>query len=146
VTEDIAKLSFNTAIARMMEFTNFYTKQTTRPLAAMQQFVLLLSPFAPHIAEELWQTLGSEKSLALEAWPIYDESLLVEKEIEIPIQIKGKVRSKIQVPADADNAALEAAARKDTRINELIDFKQEVKVIVVPGRLVNFVPKQGKGN
>ena len=78
MTDDIAKLSFNTAIARMMEFTNFFTKQDRRPRAAMEPFVLLLSPFAPHIAEELWQALGHPNTLAYESWPQYDEALLVE--------------------------------------------------------------------
>ncbi|NOY30119.1 MAG: leucine--tRNA ligase [Planctomycetes bacterium] len=141
VTEDIAKLSLNTAIARMMEFTNFYTKQTGRPRAAMEQFVLLLSPFAPHIAEELWEALGHKKTLAYEPWPAYDEAMLVEAEIEIPVQIKGKVRAKIRVPADADQATIEALARADTRIIELLDGKELVKTIVVPGRMVNFVVK-----
>ncbi len=142
VTDDIAKLSFNTAIARMMEFTNFFTKQDRRPRAAMESLVLLLSPFAPHIAEELWRSLGHEKSLAYEPWPKYDESLLKESEVEIPVQIKGKVRGKIRVPADADQATIEETARKDEKISEQLKLKAVVKVVVVPGRLVNFVTKE----
>ncbi len=141
VTEDIANLEFNTAIARMMEFTNFFTKQTERPREAMEKLVLLLSPYAPHIAEELWQLLGHDKTLAYEPWPLFDESLIAEDEIEIPVQIKGKVRSKIRVPAAADNDTIETAARSDARIAELLAGKQVVKTIVVPGRLVNFVTK-----
>jgi len=137
VSDDIAKLSFNTAIARMMEFTNFFTKQTSRPRGAMEQFVLLLSPFAPHIAEELWEALGHEETLSYEPWPSYDEAMLVEAEIEIPV----KVRAKIRVPADADKAAIEQLARADSRITELLDGKELVKTIVVPGRMVNFVVK-----
>src|SRR5262249_26458201 len=94
VTEDIGKLSLNTAIARMMEFTNFFTKETVRPRACMEPFVLLLAPFAPHIAEELWEALGRSKTLAYEPWPKYDESLLAESTVEVPVQINGKVRSK----------------------------------------------------
>ncbi|MCA9229547.1 MAG: class I tRNA ligase family protein, partial [Planctomycetales bacterium] len=141
VTEDIAKLSFNTAIARLMEFTNYFTKQDCRPRTVMQQFVLLLSPFAPHIAEELWQALGHEASLALEPWPAYDDSLLAESEIEIPVQIKGKVRTKIKVPADSDQATLEKLALADSRVAELLDGKEVLKTVIVPGRLVNFVIK-----
>ena len=84
-------LSFNTAIARMMEFVNYFTKQSVRPRAAMETLVLLLSPLAPHIAEELWQCLGHAKTLAYEPWPEFDEALTVDATIEIPVQIKGKV-------------------------------------------------------
>lgn len=142
VTDDIAKLSFNTAIARMMEFVNFFTKQAQRPCTAMEQFVLLLSPFAPHIAEELWQVLGHEDTLAYEPWPAYDESLLVEDEIEVPVQIKGKVKAKIRVPAVADQAKIEEIAHADERVQELLAGKELIKTIVVPGRLVNFVVKE----
>jgi leucyl-tRNA synthetase len=141
VTDDIAKLSFNTAIARMMEFTNFFTKQQQRPKAAMEQFVLLLAPFAPHIAEELWQLLGHGETLAYAPWPIFDESRLVESELEIPVQIKGKVRTKITVPADADQVKIEEIARADARVAELLEGKEVIKTIVVPRRLVNFVVK-----
>ncbi len=141
VTEDIAKLSFNTAIARMMEFCNFFTKLDRRPRTAMEPFVLLLAPFAPHIAEELWQALGHEKTLAYEPWPAYDESLLVESELEIPVQINGKLRGKITIPADTDQEAMIAAAQDDVKIAEQLTGKQIVKVIAVAGRMVNFVAK-----
>ncbi len=141
VTGDIEKLSFNTAIARMMEFTNFFTKQKQRPRAAMEQFVLLLSPFAPHMAEELWQILGHGETLAYEPWPVCDESLLVESELEIPVQIQGKVRTKITVPADSDKAQMEEIALADEKVKQLLDGKKIIKTIVVPGRLVNFVVK-----
>jgi leucyl-tRNA synthetase len=139
VTRDIQSLSFNTAIAKMMEFTNFFTKEDQRPKAVMQQFVLLLSPFAPHLAEELWELLGSPKSLAYEPWPKADEAWLKEETVEVPVQVNGKLRSRVVVPADADAAAIEAAARADERAAELLADKQIVKVIVVPGKLVNFV-------
>jgi leucyl-tRNA synthetase len=141
VTEDIAKLSFNTAIARMMEFCNFFTKADRRPRAAMEPFALLLSPFAPHMAEELWQLLGHKKSLAYEPWPSYDEALLVESEVEIPIQINGKLRSKIKVATHADKQAIIAAAKADVRIAELLAGKEIKNEIAVPGRMVNFVVK-----
>jgi leucyl-tRNA synthetase len=141
VTSDLAKLKFNTAIARMMEFTNFFTKLADRPRAALEKFVLLLSPFAPHMAEELWQALGHAETLAYEPWPKFDPALAREDTIEIPVQINGKVRSKLAVPTEIDAKALEAAARADARIAELLAGKQVVKAIVVPGRLVNFVIK-----
>lgn len=142
VTHDIQHLAFNTAIARMMEFTNYFTKQSVRPHAVMEQFVLILSPFAPHIAEELWQVLGHDQTLAYEPWPAYDEALTREEQIEIPIQILGKLRSKIVVPADSDQATILAAAREDARIAELLRGKEVVKTIYVPGKLVNFVVRE----
>ena len=141
VTRDIENMEFNTAIARMMEFTNFFTKESARPRSAMEKLVLLLSPFAPHLAEELWQVLGHTETLAFEPWPEFDPAMVKEDTIEVPVQIKGKLRSKILVPAEADQNALEAAARSDPRIVELLGGVEVVKVIVVPGRLVNFVTK-----
>jgi leucyl-tRNA synthetase len=141
VTTDVDKLKFNTAIARMIEFTNHFTKQPERPRGVLEPFVLLLSPFAPHMAEELWQALGHAKSLAQEKWPEFDPALAQKDTIEIPVQIGGKLRSKIAVPAGADAAAIETAARADPRIAELLAGKQVVKAVVVPGRLVNFVIK-----
>ncbi len=141
VTSDIQRMEFNTAIARMMEFTNFFTKETVRPREAMEKFVLILSPFAPHIAEELWQLLGHEKSLAYEPWPTYDEAHTIDAQIEIPVQILGKLRSKVIVPAGSDQATIVTAARADARIAELLSGKEVVKTIVVPGKLVNFVVK-----
>jgi leucyl-tRNA synthetase len=141
VTSDIASLSFNTAISRMMEFTNHFTTASERPREALEKFVLLLSPFAPHIAEELWQALGHSGSLAYEPWPQFDPALAKEDTVEVPVQINGKLRSKITVATGADQAALEAAARVDEKVRDLLHRKDVVKVIVVPGRLVNFVIK-----
>jgi leucyl-tRNA synthetase len=141
VTDDVAKLSFNTAISRMMEFTNFFTKQDRRPRVVLEPFVLLLSPFAPHIAEELWEALGHAKTLAYEPWPQYDPELLVESTIELPVQINGKVRSKITVPADADNGAVLEIAKRDPKVADYIAGKPIVKEIVIPSRLVNIVIK-----
>ncbi|HZZ28426.1 MAG TPA: leucine--tRNA ligase [Pirellulales bacterium] len=144
VTKDLDHLDFNTAIARMMEFTNFFTKETVRPWEAMEKFVLLLSPFAPHIAEELWQVLGHDKTLAYEPWPQVDPHWLQEETVEVPVQINGKLRGKITMAAGAaatDPKALEAAAKADPKIAELLAGKTIVKVVAVPGRLVNFVVK-----
>jgi leucyl-tRNA synthetase len=144
VTEDLESLDFNTAIARMMEFTNFFLKQDTRPKTAMEQFVLILSPMAPHICEELWSLLGHDDTLAYEAWPQYDEALIKEDTVEIPVQVNGKLRSKIRVSVDIDRSALEASARADEKTQQSLEGQTVVKVIVVPGRMVNFVvkPKQ----
>ncbi len=141
VTKDIESLSFNTAIARMMEFTNFFLRESQRPRRAMERFVLLLAPMAPHIAEELWAALGRRQTLAYEPWPEYDESLIKEETIEVPIQVNGKLRGKVSLPAEADNAAIEAAAKADARVAEWLAGKTVVKTIVVPGRLINFVVK-----
>ena len=116
VSKDIEKLSFNTAISRMMEFVNFFTGQETRPKSIMEQFVLLLSPMAPHLCEELWSMLGHDQTLAYEPWPQYDESLTVESTVEIPVQILGKLRSRITVERGLSKDALEAAALADSRI------------------------------
>jgi leucyl-tRNA synthetase len=141
VTNDVQRLDFNTAIARMMEFTNYFTKQSVRPRSVMEKFVLILSPFAPHIAEELWQLLGHAKTLAYEPWPTFDEALTQDSQIEIPVQILGKLRGKVVVPAGSDQATITAAARADERIASLLEGKEIVKTIVVPGKLVNFVVK-----
>ena len=139
VSNDIEKLSFNTAISRMMEFVNFFTSQETRPKQIMEQFVLLLSPMAPHLCEELWSVLGHNSTLAYESWPEYDESLTVESTVEIPVQILGKVRAKITVQRGLSKDDLEAAASANERIQELLEGKTVRKVIVVPDRLVNIV-------
>lgn len=141
VTRDIENLSFNTAIARMMEFVNFFTKETVRPRSAMESIVLLLSPFAPHLAEELWQALGHTTTLAYHPWPVYDEALTKQAEIEVPLQVNGKLRGTVKVPADCTEEALEAAARSHDRLVELLEGKQIVKVVVKVGRMVNFVVK-----
>ncbi|MEZ6099494.1 MAG: leucine--tRNA ligase [Pirellulaceae bacterium] len=141
VTRDIDALSFNTAISRMMEFVNFYTKQSTRPHSVMKSFVLLLAPFAPHIAEELWQILGNSQTLAYEPWPKFDEKWTKDDQVEIPVQVNGKVRAKVVVPAESSQSEIEERARQDERVAELLAGKQLVKCVVVPGRLINFVVK-----
>jgi leucyl-tRNA synthetase len=141
VTNDCRQLSFNTAIARMMEFTNFFFKEEVRPKSAMEKFVLLLSPFAPHLAEELWEILGHETTLAYEPWPTYDESLLAEDTVEVPVQINGKLKGKVVAPTGSNGETLEDLARNDAKIADQLAGKNVVKVIVVPGRMVNFVVK-----
>jgi leucyl-tRNA synthetase len=141
VTQDLERMSFNTAIAKMMEFTNFFLKCETRPRSAVETLVLLLSPFAPHFAEELWQLLGHGHSLAYEPWPTFDPAAVRQDTVEVPVQINGKLRARVTVPADAQGDSLEQAARADSRIAELLVGKSVVKVVVVPGRMVNFVVK-----
>ena len=141
VTDDVASLSFNTAISRMMEFVNYFTKQDRRPRACLEPFVLILAPFSPHIAEELWSALGHGETLAYAPWPKYDESLLAESTIELPVQINGKVRDKIDVPVDIGEKEAKAQALATEGVKRFIDGKPPVKVIYVPGRLVNIVVK-----
>jgi leucyl-tRNA synthetase len=141
VTNDIESLSFNTAISRMMEFVNSVSGQDPRPWSILEPFVLLLAPFAPHLAEEAWELLGNQRSLAYEPWPTYDPALLVESEIEIAVQINGKVRGRIRIPADADQETARKATAAEPRIAENLAGKQIVKVVYVPGRLLSFVVK-----
>lgn len=141
VTDDIEKLSFNTAISRMMEFTNEFGTADVRPRALLEPFVPLLSPFAPHIAEELWELLGHKEPLAYAPWPTFDPSKIAEAEVEIPVQVNGKLRAKIKVPAGADQATTQRIAETDEAVQGQLAGKQIVKTIVVPGRMVNFVVK-----
>ncbi len=141
VTDDLDQMAFNTAIARMMECVNYFLKQEARPRQAMETFVLLISPYAPHLAEELWRLLGHDDTLAYQSWPEYDEAMLKEDTVEIPVQIMGKLRAKIQVPADADKGTLLEMAKAHPRIVELLEGKKILKEIVVPGRMVNLVAK-----
>lgn len=141
VTEDTEAMSFNTAIARMMEFTNFFTRSETRPIEAMKSFLILLSPYAPHICEELWKILGCEGSIAHQSWPAWDEAALVQSSIEIPVQFNGKVKHKIEVAPDAKPDQMIEAALADERVQSMIEGKNIVKKIAVPGRLVNLVVK-----
>src|SRR5205807_240996 len=140
VTEDLDKLSFNTAIAAMMEFTNHLTPQAVRPRSVLKAFTLLLNPFAPHLAEELWHALtcppeGKRQpgTLAYEPWPTYDESLLKADTVEIPVQVNGKLRAKLVVSTDVDKNTMEKAALADDKVRALIEGKAIKKVIVVPG-------------
>jgi len=139
VTDDLEAMRFNTAISRLMEFVNAFTGQDVRPRSAMEAFTLLLSPMAPHLAEELWQLLGHLDTLAYAPWPSYDPDLLKDEEIEIPVQVNGKLKARILVPADAVPDEIEAAARSDQRIIPILQGKAIRKTIVVPGKLVNFV-------
>jgi leucyl-tRNA synthetase len=142
VTDDLDAMAFNTAISGMMEFTNHLTRQTVRPRSVLKTLTLLLAPLAPHLAEELWEALNAppgQTTLAYEPWPSYDPELLKSDTIEIPVQINGKLRSKITVPANTDAKTLEQTALADDRIRAQLEGKTIRKVIVVPGKLVNIV-------
>jgi leucyl-tRNA synthetase len=138
-TQDMENLSFNTAISRLMEFVNYFTNQDSRPYLCMENFVLLLSPMAPHISEELWQALGHSESLAFEPWPEFDPRQVRESTIEIPVQINGKVRAQLSVAADAADSDVEKAAREDPKVKKYLEGSSIRKVIVVSKRLVNIV-------
>ncbi len=139
VREDIENLRFNTAIAQMMIFVNFFLKQETRPREAMEKFLLCLAPFAPHITEELWHRLGHSRSIHLESFPEYDEALLQKEEEEIVVQVNGKVRGRITVPVDISKEALEAQARELPNVRKYLEGKTVRRVVHVPHRLINFV-------
>jgi leucyl-tRNA synthetase len=139
ITSDIEGLRFNTAISQMMIFVNEMNKKDVRPRAVMDTFVLLLSPFAPHLAEELWRLLGHESTLAYEPWPEHDPAFTAEEEVELVLQVNGKVRDKILVPAGLDKQALEEVTRESETIRKYTDGKTIVKIIAVPDKLVNVV-------
>ncbi len=139
VTEDYASLRNNTAAAKLIEYTNHLTKAGVAARAAIEPLVLMVAPLAPHLAEELWKRLGHDTPLAHGPFPVADPQYLVDDTIEFPVQVNGKVRGKITVAADADKAALEAAALADEKVQAFLDGATPKKVIVVPGRLVNLV-------
>lgn len=139
VTEDYENLHFNTGISQLMVFINEGYKADMIPKAYVEGFVKLLAPVAPHIAEELWEKLGHSDTISYETWPAYDEAKLVEDEVEVVLQVMGKVRSKINVPKDMTKEELEKAAFDDEDLKRWIDGKTIRKVIVVPGKLVNVV-------
>ncbi|MCM3242609.1 MULTISPECIES: leucine--tRNA ligase [Cytobacillus] len=139
VTEDYEGLRFNTAISQMMVFINEAYKADVLPKTFAEGFVKMLSPIAPHMSEELWSKLGHGESIAYEAWPAYDEAKMIDDEVEIVIQINGKVKAKLMVPADAKKDLLEQIAMGDDKVKEQIDGKTVRKVIAVPGKLVNIV-------
>ncbi|ASJ52986.1 leucine--tRNA ligase [Brevibacillus formosus] len=139
VTEDYEGLRFNTGISQLMVFVNEAYKAEVLPKKFMEDFVKMLSPIAPHLGEELWEKLGHSESLAYEAWPTYDEAKLVEDEVEIVLQINGKNKEKLLIASDSTKEQMEEMAKNNEMIKELIEGKTIVKVIAVPGKLVNIV-------
>jgi leucyl-tRNA synthetase len=136
-------LRFNTAISALMVFVNEAMTWETKPVSVLRDFLILLQPFAPHLTEELWEKLHfalptPHSALSYASWPKFDPALLVESEMEIPVQVNGKLRDVIKVPTNADNAALEAAAKASAKVQQFIAGKTIKKIIVVPQKLVNI--------
>ena len=141
VTEDTDTLNFNTAISQMMIFLNEFSGVNPLPRAAAEAYVCLLAPYAPHLAEELWEILGKPAPVSLMQWPAYDASYLVEDECEILIQICGKMKARVMMPASADAAQMEKIALAEPSVAAALEGKNIVKVIAVPKRIVNIVAK-----
>ncbi|MFZ1219393.1 MAG: class I tRNA ligase family protein, partial [Chthoniobacterales bacterium] len=142
VTEDIEALAFNTAISQMMIFVNAFIPQRETdvvPVSAMRTFLVLLNPFAPHITSELWQRLESPGDITSQPWPVFDEKFLVEDEIDIVLQVNGKVRDRIRMAIDASDADLEEVARANAKVQNAVGTQTIRKVVVVPKKLVNIV-------
>ncbi len=139
VTEDIESLSFNTAISQMMVFVNEFTNVTAKPLGALRTLLVLLNPFAPHITSELWEKIGAVGDVTEQPWPVYQEEFLVEDEVEIILQVNGKLRDKLRVPLNAAETELEEIALTNGRVKEFVAGKQVRKVIVIRNKLVNVV-------
>ncbi len=139
VTDDIEALRFNTAIAAMMEFVNAANKWDVLPTAIAEPFVLLLSPFAPHLAEELWQRLGNAESLAYAPWPPVEEAHLKEDTVAVAVQVNGKVRATIEIPVGLEKDAVLAQARDEDNVRRFLEGKTLRREIYVPGRIINFV-------
>ena len=139
VTDDIESLDLNTAISAMMIFINHLSKQPDRPKSVVEKFILILAPFAPHIAEELWEKLGHTDSLAYGSWPEYDKELIKEKEIELAVQVNGKIKDRIIVSADADEQQIQQQALASEKVVAAMAGKKPKKIIVIKSRLVNIV-------
>jgi len=139
-TEGIEQLKFNTPVSRMMEFVNAAGGQTPSREDGLR-FVQILSPYAPHVAEELWQRMGCTETIADSTWPQWDESALLADSIQIAVQVMGKLRGTVDVAPDADKDTILAAAKANPNVAKWLVDKTIVKEIVVPGRLVNFVAK-----
>jgi leucyl-tRNA synthetase len=139
VTDDLEALAFNTAIAQMMVLVNELTPLERRPRELIEPFVLMLAPFAPHLAEELWSRLGKRESLAYEPWPAWDPALVVEDRVTIAVQVNGKLRATLELPRDADQAAAQRTALADERVRRHVDGAELRKVIFVPNKLLNLV-------
>lgn len=139
VTEDYEGLRFNTAISQMMIFINEAYKAENLPVEYVEGFIKLLNPIAPHMTEELWSFLHKDESVTYQPWPTFDEAALVEDEIEIVLQVNGKVRGRLTIPADADREKMTELAIADEAVQKQLDGGQPNKVIAVPGKLVNVV-------
>ncbi|MEL6134139.1 MAG: class I tRNA ligase family protein [Bacteroidota bacterium] len=138
-SDAIDRLAFNTAVPAFMVLTKELQRMGCKKRAILESYVIVLSPFAPHLAEELWQMMGHQETILKATYPEFKEEYLVEDTIEYPVQINGKVRAKISVAADANKQAVEEVALSDDKVKEWLGGKDPRKVIVVPGRIVNVV-------
>ncbi|MDP3997900.1 MAG: leucine--tRNA ligase [Candidatus Andersenbacteria bacterium] len=141
VSESTEKFSFNTAIAALMEMLNELEKSVPVPRGVLERFVLLLSPYAPHLTEELWQYLGHKTSVLREEWPVFDERVLKQAAITIPVQVNGRLRGTLEVVVGAAKTVIEEQAWQVENVGKYLEGKQIVKVIFVPNKLINFVVK-----
>lgn len=141
VTEDIDNMRFNTALAAMMELTNHVNGLKETPRAAAEALTLMVSPFAPHLGEELYKRLGHDASLAYHAWPTFDEALTVDDTIEMGVQVNGKTRGTVTLPKDADADTAKELAMAQPNVKKFVEGKELKKFIYVPGRIINFVVK-----
>lgn len=139
VTEDIQRLAYNTAIAQMIVWVNEASKATTVGRDQVERLLLILSPMAPHICEELWQRLGHSESLSREQWPSYDEALTRDEMVELAVQVRGKIRGRIMVPPDSGDDQIIAEAKQLDAVAREIAGKPVRRAIVVRGRLVNLI-------
>jgi leucyl-tRNA synthetase len=143
VTEDLDQLKFNTAISQMMVFVNEVMKQPERPRALLEPFVLVLSPFAPHLGEELWQRLGHRESLAYAPWPAFNPDKCVEDTVTVAVQVNGKLRATLELPRGSEQAQVQEAALADERIRRYVNGGALKKAIYVRDKLLNLVVAGG---
>jgi leucyl-tRNA synthetase len=139
MTEDIEAMRFNTAVAKLMELINVFSEAESLPREYVGIFARLLSPFAPHLCEELWQALGNTGSISTAAWPTYDPNSIADTELTIAIQINGKVRDTITVPADATEETIKVQALGTEKVKGWLEGKEPKKVIYVKGKLISIV-------
>jgi len=139
IADDIENLSFNTAVSQMMIFVNEFMKYEIKPKSAMEKFIICLSPFAPHICEELWHILGHNDTIVLQKYPDYDEAKLVKNVIEFVVQVSSKIRGKIELPLDTTEQQAKEIALKDENVLKHLDGKEIKKIIFVKNKLINFI-------
>ena len=139
VTQGLEELHYNTAIAALMEFVNTLRSESCTHRDMVEGLALMLTPFAPHFAEESWERLGHGRSVFDARWPAWDEGLVVEDQVEVAVQVNGKTRSKVTVPRDAAQDVVVAAALRDPAVRRFTEGKEVRKVVYVPNRLLNLV-------
>ena len=141
VTNDIEEMKFNTAVSTFMTMLNEFTKSKKINRAEYKTFLQLLNPFAPHMTEEIWNQIGEEKEISQTPWPIYDEAKTIDDEIEIPVQLNGKVKAVIKVEKDADENTVKEVVKNDETVHKVLEGKNIVKEIYVKGKIYNIVVK-----